>query len=196
MFTGIITHLGKIVLKSETKITVGAKKFFLGRLKKGTSVSLNGICLTVTSLNKHSFAAHCIPETVRRTNIAHLKKGQIVNLELPVTAWTLLSGHIVSGHIDGIGKLEKMTTQKNSRLLTFFIPHPLSRYMVEKGSVTVNGISLTVIRAGKNFFTVGIIPYTWQHTMLHEIRTGDYVNIETDILGKYLEKFLKKKKTV
>ena len=113
-------------------------------------------------------------------------------MELPVTPQTFLSGHIVQGHVDGIGTLVDIKQQKNSRLLTVKIPLELNKYIVEKGSIAVNGISLTVISIEETYFTVGIIPYTWEYTMLHCIKIGDAMNIELDILGKYIEKLFRK----
>lgn len=115
----------------------------------------------------------------------------MVNLELPATPTTLLSGHIIQGHIDGVAKLVNITKQENSYILKFSLPTNLAKYLAKKGSIAVNGISLTVIEAGKEFFTVGIVPYTWDNTTLKNIETGDSVNIEVDILAKYIEKLLK-----
>ena len=192
MFTGIITHTGKILTKSETKLAVESTKDFISMLNKGLSVAINGICLTIASFNKKSFQVDFMPETKARTNIGHLKSGDLVNLELPVTIETLFAGHIVQGHIDGVAKLEGVTKKGNSRILKLSIPNTLSRYIASKGSIAVSGISLTVIEAKKDYFTVGIVPYTWEHTALHTIKIGDFVNIEVDILAKYLESLLKK----
>lgn len=130
-----------------------------------------------------------MPETAKRTMLGRLKIGDLVNLELPVSLTQLLSGHLVHGHVDGVGTIKKIQKEGNSRLLTITISRDLNKYIVEKGSIAVNGISLTVINVGLDF-TVGIIPYTWQHTMLKQTKLGDSVNIEVDILAKYLEKIL------
>ena len=191
MFTGIISHLGKLTKVQDSVFTFSAAKTFFSFLKKGTSIAINGTCLTVTSIPRSdAFSVEIMLETLKRTMLGKLKVDDIVNLELPVTANTLLSGHIVQGHVDGIGKVENIKKEGNSRLFTIKIPSRLSKYIVEKGSIAINGISLTVICAQTSYFTVGIIPYTWKHTVLSKLQSGDLVNIETDILAKYLEKLL------
>ncbi len=191
MFTGIITHLGKLRKVKSSVYTISCNRSFLVKLKIGDSIAINGICLTVVNLNKNSFSTDCILETKLKTNIKYLKVRSLVNLELPATANSFLSGHIVEGHIDGIGKLMNIKIQDNSYILKFSIPKELSRYIVNKGSIAVNGISLTVIDADKDFFTVGIIPHTFSNTMFATIKLGDLINIEVDILAKYLEKLIK-----
>lgn len=192
MFTGIITYLGKVVDKSENNLRIKTDKKLITSLSKGASIAIDGICFTVVDLIADSFCVDYIPETEKKTMIKYLQINSLVNLELPATANSFLSGHIVSGHIDGVAKLETITQEGNSYILKFSIARDLSKYIVEKGSITVNGISLTVIGAGDNFFTVGIIPHTWDKTMLHTIKSGDYTNIEVDILAKYLERLKKK----
>src|SRR3989344_2905458 len=188
MFTGIITHLGTVFNKTETSLIIKTDKDFLTRLEKGTSVAVDGICLTVVTYNKNSFKVNMMPETVNRTNIQYLQSGNLVNLELPTTPNSFLSGHIVQGHVDGTGRLQGIIKKNNSYILKFSISNSLSNYVVEKGSITVNGISLTVIKSAKNYFTVGIIPHTWAKTMLHTIKVGDFVNVEVDIFAKYVAK--------
>ena len=191
MFTGIITNLGKVTSKSKNKLIIKTDQVSIGKLSKGTSIAIDGICLTVVDLMKNSFSIDFMPETEEKTNIKYLKISDLVNLELPATADSFLSGHIVQGHVDEVAKLETITEEGNSYILKFSIPKNISKYIVEKGSIAVNGISLTVIDIGDNFFTVGIIPHTWNKTMLHTIKSGNYVNIEVDILAKYLEKLIK-----
>ncbi|MBI5122966.1 riboflavin synthase [Candidatus Roizmanbacteria bacterium] len=191
MFTGIITNLGKVVNKSENKLIIKTDRSLIGKLSKGTSIAVDGICLTVVDLIEDGFSIDFMPETEEKTNIRYLKASDLVNLELPATANSLLSGHIVQGHIDNVAKLETITKEGNSYILKFSIPKDLSKYIVEKGSIAVNGISLTVIDIGDNFFSVGIIPHTWDKTMLHTIKLGDHVNVEVDILAKYLKKLIK-----
>ncbi|MBI3366379.1 riboflavin synthase [Candidatus Roizmanbacteria bacterium] len=193
MFTGIITHLGTVFNKTETSLIIKTDKNFLTGLEKGTSVAIDGICLTVVTYNKNSFKVNMMPETVNRTNIQYLQSGNLVNLELPTTANSFLSGHIVQGHVDGTGRLQGIIKKNNSYILKFSIPNSLSKYVVEKGSIAVNGISLTVIKSVEDYFTVGIIPHTWEKTMLHTIKIGNAVNVEIDILAKYVEKLLKGK---
>lgn len=189
MFTGIITHLGKLTKKDGAILTFAADRSFCQKIKDGTSISVNGVCLTVFKKPaKNSFSVEIMPETLNKTMLGNLKTDDLVNLELPLTPTDFISGHIVQGHVDGTAKLTSITKQGNNRLLKFSTPPKFAKYLVAKGSVAVNGISLTVIEAGKNYFTVGIIPYTWTNTMLHIIKTGDFVNIEVDILAKYLER--------
>src|SRR6266404_1232026 len=188
MFTGIITHLGKVTEKTTTDLKIKANSQLLKKLTNGTSIAVNGICLTVVSKDKTSFTINFMPETAKKTNIHYLKENDEVNLELPATASTLLSGHIVQGHIDSVGKITSIVKKGNSYLFAFSLPKSLNKYLVEKGSISVNGISLTVISVSKDEFTVGIIPHTWENTMLHTTKVGDFVNLEVDALAKYIEK--------
>lgn len=192
MFTGIITYLGKVSDKKDNVLTIAADRSLLSKVKKGISILVNGICLTVINTNKRYFAVDFMPETKERTNIKYLQPADLVNLELPVTPNTFLSGHIVQGHIDGVAKLKEIAKKGNSYLLKFPVPKHLSRFIVGKGSIAINGISLTVIATRPSSFTVGIIPYTWDNTMLHTIKAGNFVNIEVDVLAKYVENLLKK----
>ncbi len=191
MFTGIITNLGAVIQKKQSKLTIKADKSLLKKIENGTSISVDGICLTAVEINEESFVIDFMPETHELTNIKYLVDGDIVNLELPATPATFLSGHILQGHVDGVGRLEELTEEGNSRILKFSIPKSLSKYIVEKGSIGVNGISLTVIDVANEIFTVGIIPYTWDNTMLSGLIRGSAVNIEVDVLAKYLEKLNK-----
>ena len=156
------------------------------------SIAIDGVCLTVKKKNNCAIYVDIIPETLKKTALGKLEPKALVNLELPVTTKTFFSGHLVQGHIDGVARLKSVIKEGNSYILKFLIPHTLSKYVVKKGSIAVNGISLTVIEAGKNYFTIGIIPYTWDNTMLHTLNLGDFVNIEVDILAKYLEKLYEK----
>lgn len=190
MFTGIITNLGKISAIEGKKLKIETYKQLPGRIMIGDSISVNGICLTVTETNKKTFAVEFMPETENRTNLKYLKVGNLVNLELPVTPTSFLSGHILQGHVDSLGRLESIKIEGNSRILKFSFPNNFFKYLVEKGSIAVNGISLTVIQTGRNFFTCGIIPHTWENTMLKNLKKGDFVNLEADILAKYLERLV------
>ncbi|OGE29198.1 riboflavin synthase subunit alpha [Candidatus Daviesbacteria bacterium RIFCSPHIGHO2_01_FULL_40_11] len=193
MFTGIITDLGKLTKKEGVLFTFNTDPAFCKKIDIGTSVAINGACLTVTKKpSSNTFSVEPIPETLNKTMLGYLKIDDLVNLELPVTPQTFLSGHLVQGHIDGVTKLKNITKQKNSYILKFSIPTSLSKYIAEKGSIAINGISLTVIDAKGDYFTVGIIPFTWDNTMLSTVRPGDFVNIEVDILAKYLEKVMNK----
>jgi len=193
MFTGIIENLGKFAKKEASSFVFFAEPAFCKKLKKGISVSVNGVCLTVVKIiAKNSFLVDVMPETQSRTTLGKLLAKDTVNLELPTTANTLLSGHIVQGHIDGVGVLKSLELVGNSRILEIHTTKAVLGFIVEKGSVTINGISLTIVSVGKNYFTVAIIPFTWKNTILSMVKVGDWLNIETDILGKYLKKFLNK----
>lgn len=191
MFTGIITHMGRITEKTNDTLFIQPPDDLYKKLTLGMSVAVNGICLTVTSLKDPSlFTISFMPETKKKTNIQYIEKDVLVNLELPVTVGTLFAGHIVQGHVDNVSKIISIEDEGNSRIFTFSMDPKISKYTVDKGSVAVNGISLTVIEAHTDRFTVGIIPHTWEHTMLYTSNVGDFVNIEVDVLAKYLEKLV------
>ena len=190
MFTGIITHLGKVAEKTESRLTVESDPDFIKKLNLGASVAVNGICLTVVSQGKNSFEIDFMPETLERTNIKYLRKGSFVNLELSATIKTLFSGHFVQGHVDAVAKIVNIRKKGNSRILAFSMPRGLSKYIVEKGSIAVSGVSLTVLGLSSEKFFVGIIPHTWEKTTFHRTKVGDWVNIEVDVFAKYVEKLL------
>ncbi|RFC43248.1 MAG: riboflavin synthase [Verrucomicrobia bacterium] len=192
MFTGIITHLGTVLRPTSTGLEIGTPREFLVRVTKGESIAVNGTCLTVVRRRPTAFTVAVIPETFRRTQLGSLRAGSRVNLERPMTAQSFLSGHLVQGHVDGTARLRRITRQGNSRVLAFVLPAPLARYIVEKGSIAVNGVSLTVMTATRSGFTVGIIPHTWEHTTLQALQVGDRVNIETDLVAKYVAKLFRK----
>lgn len=191
MFTGIINHLGRFAGQTKGKFIFEIPSDLLNQLNIGSSIAIDGVCLTVRKKDDIKIYVDVMPETLKKTILGKLRPKSLVNLELPVTAKTLLAGHIVQGHIDGISQLKKITKKGNSRILKFSIPQTINKYVVEKGSIAVNGISLTVIEVGKDQFSVGIIPFTWNESMFNTIRTGDFVNIEVDILAKYLERLIK-----
>lgn len=192
MFTGIITEMGTVMQISRTKIAIRASGILLRKLDIGTSIAVDGACLTVVKNDRGSFVANVMPETTRRTTLQKLCSGDAVNLELPATPSSFLSGHIVQGHVDGMATVKKIGKDGTSHVLTIELPESLARFVVEKGSVAVNGISLTIIDVGTSSFTVGIIPHTWKTTNLHALKTGNQVNVETDIMAKYIEKIMKK----
>ncbi|MFA6424147.1 MAG: riboflavin synthase [Candidatus Magasanikbacteria bacterium] len=193
MFTGIIENLGKLEKTNGVSFVFSADQSFCNKLKKGTSVSINGVCLTIVKKpSKKSFLVEIMPETQKKTMLGKLKIKDTVNFELPATVNTFLSGHVVQGHVDGVGTVQTIESDGNSHLLKIKAPGDVLEFVVKKGSVAINGISFTVISVDTKFFTVGIIPFTWEKTMLHDIKIGDSINIETDILGKYLKKFLEK----
>jgi len=191
MFTGIISHLGKIITKGDTSLEIEAALNLCRKLQKGTSIALNGICLTViTEPVENIFSVEIMPETFKRTTLGQLSVGKIVNLELPATPDSLLSGHIVQGHIDTTGKITNIKEEGNSHLITVAIPEKWNKYIIEKGSIAINGISLTIIDANLTYFTVGIIPFTWENTMIHLVKIDDLVNIEFDVIAKYVNRSL------
>lgn len=191
MFTGIITNLGKLAKNDQSTFTFDTDQAFCKKISIGTSVAVNGVCLTIIQKRNSSFSVELMPKTLDKTMLGQLKTNNLVNLELPATPTTFLSGHIIQGHIDNVSKLLDIKINGNSRLLKFSTPPALVKYIAPKGSIAINGISLTVIDSKKEYFTVGIIPYTWNHTMLKNIKQDDLVNIEADILAKYLERLLK-----
>ena len=193
MFTGIVEELGKIksfeTLSSGAKLNVECKNI-LSDIKIGDSICVNGVCQTVTEFDSSSFSAMLSDETLRITNFSDIKKGDFVNLERALTLNSRLGGHIVSGHIDSIGRLISAEKLSDFYSLKFEIPQENSKYIAYKGSVTIDGISLTVASVNENRFTVAIIPHTFENTVLKFLKEGDSVNIETDILAKYVEKLL------
>src|SRR5262245_56810453 len=200
MFTGIIEGLGKVVRiqdrPNSRRIRIQTS-FSLVKEKKGASVAVDGCCLTITEKNKNSFSADVSPETLSRTTLGRLKEGSRVNLELPLRLQDRLGGHLVQGHVDGVGLLRsqkemKSRGQKYLRLEIRF-PRFLRRYLVEKGSIAIDGISLTLNEIRADSFSVCLIPHTHNRTALTVKNIGDKVNLEVDVLAKYLEQLLKSK---
>lgn len=187
MFTGIIEEVGRLERLAGGEIAIRAKKV-LEDVALGDSIAVNGICLTVTRFDAAHFTADVMPETIRRTSLAELRRGSRVNLERALTLKSRLGGHIVSGHIDGAGTIAAMKEEGNAVLLTVRASDSVLRYVVEKGSVALDGISLTVASVSAADFTVSLIPHTREITNLREKSVGSRLNIETDILGKYVEK--------
>jgi len=193
MFTGIVESMGtvkRITRKGEDAHLFIDTSMNLDDLKIGDSIAINGACLTVTDKTGSIFSADVSAETMARTNIKLLKSGEKVNLEKSLRMNSFLGGHLVLGHVDGMGKIQEKVTKANSIQFGVEIDNALSRYVVEKGSVAVDGISLTVNRCEKNRFYVNIIPHTARNTTLEFKKVADLVNIETDVIAKYVEKFL------
>ncbi len=190
MFTGIVEEVGTIAEIGQGKITVLASAV-LGDAKIGDSIAVNGICLTVTSFSSHQFSADVMPETLRRTSLGELKRGSLVNLERALSLSDRLGGHIVSGHIDGVGRIVSIKEEANAVLMTISAEEVLLRNAVEKGSIALDGISLTIVHVGRQDLTVSLIPHTRDATNLKEKRVGNFINIETDIIGKYVAKLMK-----
>lgn len=193
MFTGIIEEIGKI--KSFSKASNGATLVVschtvLNGTNIGDSIAINGVCETVIDMTNDSFTVRVSDETLSVTTFAELKQNDFVNLERALTPTSRLGGHIVSGHVDCKGKFLSKKQLTDFYNLKFEIPTGQEKYIVHKGSITINGISLTIARIEDNIIETAIIPHTFNNTTLKHLKTGDLVNIETDILGKYVEKFL------
>lgn len=193
MFTGIIEEIGKI--KSITRgsrsvsLEVQAKKV-LEDTKVGDSIATNGVCLTVTSLTGAGFRADVMPETMRRSNLGTLKPGDRVNLERALCLSSRLGGHIVAGHVDGTGRITDIQRDDIAVWITISADAQLLRYMIEKGSITVDGVSLTIAYVDESVFRVSVIPHTQEETTLTGKHTGDIVNLENDMIARYVEKLM------
>ncbi|MBW2652727.1 MAG: riboflavin synthase [Deltaproteobacteria bacterium] len=193
MFTGLIEETGavvKIARKGEGAIITISHSSALDDLKLGDSISVDGICLTITHIQSPCFRAEASGETVRRTTLGSKKIHQKVNLERALRLNERLGGHIVTGHIDEVGKISSIVPEGTSQKITFQITRRIAQYLVAKGSVAVDGISLTVNEVSSEHFSVNVIPYTTFNTSLETKKAGDEVNIETDIIGKYVEKLI------
>jgi riboflavin synthase len=194
MFSGIVETTGAITRIEQTaegaKLTLAAN-IPTAEVSLGESICINGACMTVTAIGEKEFSFDVSAESLRRTNLGDLQIGHLVNLERSLRMSDRLSGHIVSGHVDGVGHIQSVQPEGDSFLYTFAIPAELSRYLVEKGSVAVDGISLTVFHCKPTSFTCAIIPHTHHVTTLHAKNPGDKVNIECDMQGKYIEKFVR-----
>ena len=197
MFTGIIEEVGRVLAFDEgrdgRRLTIGASHV-TRELKKGDSVAVSGVCLTAVEVSPDRFAADLAAETVARTSLARLRPGALVNLELPALAGDRLGGHIVQGHVDGVGRLVSLAAAapgSEDYWLRVAIPTELAKYVVWKGSIAIEGISLTVARVEGNQVGVAMIPHTLQVTNLRSLAEGDAVNVEVDIIAKYAEKMLR-----
>jgi riboflavin synthase len=193
MFTGIVEELGQIrhiSLKGNSgQIGIRAKKVLDGT-KIGDSIAVNGICLTVVSLQKDGFTADVMAETVRRSSLGHAGAGDLVNLERAMAANGRFGGHMVSGHIDGTGRIRSLQKEENAVWVTIEAGAGILRLIVEKGSICIDGISLTVAAVDEDSFRVSVIPHTGEETTLLKRKAGDLVNLENDVIGKYVEKLL------
>ncbi len=193
MFTGIIEEMGKIKSISDgmaSKILTIECEKVLENTKPGDSIAVNGVCLTVTTLSDKEYTADVMHETLNRSTLGNLKPDDVVNLERAMAADGRFGGHIVSGHIDGVGHIINIQEDDNAVWFSIEANEDIMRYVVEKGSITIDGISLTVAYADKNIFKVSTIPHTRKVTTLSAKRAGDAVNLECDIIGKYVEKML------
>jgi riboflavin synthase len=188
MFTGIIETLGKVtnVVKEQENVHLTIKSNITNELKIDQSVAHNGVCLTVVNINNDEYTVTAIKETIDKTNTGKLKTGAIVNLERAMKLGDRLDGHIVQGHVDETGICKSMKDENGSTFCTFSYNSDKNNITIEKGSITVNGVSLTVVNSKKDEFSVAIIPYTWDNTTFKTLQVNDVVNLEFDVIGKYV----------
>jgi riboflavin synthase len=184
VFTGIVEELGTVRRFEGGRIEIGTVRLLEG-MRVGDSIAINGCCLTVVDIGPHWFGADAVDETLRRTNLGDLEPGNAVNLERPLLANDRLGGHIVQGHVDTVGEVVSVAPDLQVRM-----PADLTRYVVEKGSITVDGVSLTVVKALPEGFTVAVIPHTCEVTTLGRRQPGDRVNLEVDLIAKYVERMI------
>ncbi len=189
MFTGIVEEVGVISKITNNGMTVKASRV-LSDVKLGDSIAVNGTCLTAVSFTDSEFSVDLSPETMRRTSLSQLAEGSRVNLERALSASDRMGGHIVQGHVDGTGRITSIKPDGDSIIFRVRVPKRLDKYIVEKGFVAVDGISLTVVKRGASSFTLAVIPYTLENTNLALLSVGDRVNLEADILAKYVESLL------
>jgi riboflavin synthase len=193
MFTGLVEALGRVefIKPSRGGIKLGVKTD-LGDINTGDSVAVNGACLTAVGIEKNLITFDVSQETLNRTNLRFLKSGDYVNLERALTLNKPLGGHIVQGHVDTLGRVEKLTPSGEHHLLVVSFPEKYTVYTVEKGSIAVDGISLTINKVGANFVEINVIPHTFRETNLKFRKRGDFVNLEFDLFGKYVVNYLKR----
>ena len=193
MFTGIVEELGEVVSvqpqAEAARLTIRGRKVVPGA-GHGDSIAVNGVCLTVVEADGDTFTADVMAETLDRSSLGALAAGSRVNLERPVTLADRLGGHLVQGHVDGTGLIVSRTPAEHWELVRVSLPAPLARYVVEKGSITVDGVSLTVVGVGQDWFTVSLIPTTLELTTLGRKQPGEPVNLEVDVIAKYVEKLM------
>ena len=193
MFTGIVEEIGtvkNIVKKGKTLLLTINASAILEDVHLGDSISVNGVCLTVTDFTKNEFSVDVMPETFQASNLSTLVSSQKVNLERAMAANGRFGGHIVSGHIDGTGKIVSVNAMENAVMYKINIPSSFAKYCLQKGSITIDGTSLTIFEVETDIVTISLIPHTRSHTILGSKKVGDVVNIEFDLLGKYVEKML------
>lgn len=193
MFTGIIEEIGKIkavaTFGGGKRISVSASKI-MDDLKIDDSVAINGVCQTVVAIGGNVFTVEAVEETLRKTNLGRLSIGLSVNLERALTLSTRLGGHLVQGHVDSVGKVKSIKPESAGILLTVSFPSEFAKYVARTGSVCINGISLTVARLFDESFTVSVIPHTWKMSTLGKLSNGDEVNLEYDVISKYIERLI------
>ncbi|MBI4286274.1 MAG: riboflavin synthase [Chloroflexi bacterium] len=194
MFTGIVEEVGRVSSLESGHLIVAARKVTQG-MSLGDSIAVNGVCLTVTRFDTGSFTVDVMPETLRRSNLGRLSAGSGVNLERPLALGGRLGGHLVQGHVDGTGYVISLAPAKGAVLVSFGAPAEIMRYIVEKGFIAVDGVSLTVTDRDPHSFAVSIVDYTWHNTNLGRRRAGEPVNLEIDIIAKYVEQLQQAKGT-
>lgn len=196
MFTGLVEEKGILEDKLPTgdgfQFTIIAKKI-MNDLEIGSSIAVNGCCLTVVKKTDKSFSVDTIEETLKKTNLGVLKQGDLVNLERPLRADSCLGGHFVLGHIDTVGRVESVKELSNSHWMTISLKEEFKHYLIYVGSIAIDGVSMTVAELKGNTFSVGIIPHTWKETIFADKKNGDTVNLEFDVLGKYVERIMEGK---
>src|SRR4030042_6301897 len=190
MFTGIVEEVGKVISAGAGKLSIAADGVLEG-MGEGDSLAVNGVCLTGTSFDDKSFSADVMPETMDKTNLGLLRPGDGVNLERPLAADGRLGGHLVQGHIDDRGRVSSVSRRGEARLLSFDVPPKLMPYIVEKGFIAVDGVSLTVVSRDSRSFQGSVVGYTREHTTLGNRGVGEVVNLEGDIIAKYVEQLSK-----
>ena len=188
MFTGIVEEVGRVVEAQPRRLSIGAKTVLNG-MTPGASMAVNGVCLTITELGSDSFHADVMPETLKRSNLGRLRTGDRVNLERPLALNGWVGGHLVQGHIDATGRILNLAPESDAVLVTFEAPADVLYYVVEKGFITIDGISLTVADRNETSFRVSVVDYSRRHTNLLGRRIGDIVNLEVDIIAKYVARF-------
>jgi len=186
MFTGIVEEIGKVTSVKLGNLVIAASDV-LQRMELGGSIAVNGVCLTITNLNPNSFSADVMPETLKRTNLGLLSAGGKVNLERPLAIGGRLGGHLVQGHVDDTGRVASVTWNNGAVLIKFEAPPEVMRYVVVKGFIAVDGVSLTVVSKDTGLFQISIVDYTRKYTTLGSRKVGDLVNLEVDIIAKYVE---------
>jgi len=194
MFTGIIEQLGEVIglIREGDNLHIKVKSGISKELKIDQSLAHDGVCLTVVDLGENNHTITAIKETIDKSKIGELKIGSKVNLERAMKLGSRLDGHIVQGHVDQVGTCKKVDTMDGSWVYTFSYDPLYNNLTIEKGSITINGVSLTVVDSKENSFSVAIIPYTYEHTNFHQIKVNDAVNLEFDVIGKYVARLLVK----
>lgn len=187
MFTGIVEELARVDSLEPGRLVIAARDVLQG-MEVGGSIAVNGACLTTTGINAGSFTVDVMPETLKRTNLGLLRAGDRVNLERPLALGGRLGGHLVQGHVDDTGRVASVIREGEATLFGFEAPPEVMRYMVDKGFIAIDGVSLTVVTRDNTFFEVSVVDYTRQHTTLGSRRVGDVVNLEIDIIAKYVER--------